>query len=61
MNSENNRPHPFPLPQEREQLLCTSLNSGSHSTNPALDSRKMRETILPLLGERAGVRAVNTN
>jgi hypothetical protein len=52
----------FPLtltlsPAEREQLSAPLNSADVHSINPALDSSKNRETILPLLGERAGVRA----
>lgn len=54
----NSRPHPVPLPQERgrdlrlqaiEQLLKKSVRFQFH---------RQRQCILPLLGERAGVRAV---
>ena len=57
----------FPLtltlsPAEREQLSTFTNCPGDRSINPALDFSKYREPILPLLGERAGVRAdVSTN
>jgi hypothetical protein len=42
---------------ESEQLSATLNSSDVHSINPALDFSRNREAILPLLGERAGVRA----
>jgi len=56
----NDRPHPDPLPQEREQHLDAFGFSDAPSTNPAFGSRKQREAILLLLGEKAGMRAVVT-
>jgi len=45
------RPHPSPLPQERETI-------SSIIWRPLIcDYFKRSQTILPLLGERAGVRA----
>src|SRR5215510_5580702 len=53
----NDRPHPDPLPQEREQPQHAHRSSNGYSTNPALGSRKRLEAILLLLGEKAGMRA----
>ena len=57
-NLNDDRPHPGPLPQERGTTLHVLGDSDNCSTNPAHGSRKRLDTILPLLGERAGVRAV---
>ena len=54
------RPHPDPLPQERETPWRSLGHSEVGSTNPALGSRKRLETILLLLGEKAGMRADNS-
>jgi hypothetical protein len=54
----NYRPHPGPLPQERETPWRALSVSEADLTNPALDLRVRLETILLLLGEKAGMRAV---
>src|SRR6185436_19856963 len=52
-------PHPGPLSQERESTWHVLNSSTVESTNPALGLRRRRETILLLLGEKAGMRAVD--
>src|SRR5689334_21551752 len=44
----NNRPHPDPLPQEREELLDDSGFSQSALLNSALGFPRKRRMILPL-------------
>jgi hypothetical protein len=44
-------------PGEREQRLDASYFATDHLINPATGSRLKRRMFLPLLGERAGVRA----
>ena len=44
-------------PRERGQQLCDCLFANANSTDPAVDLRVGRRAFLPLLGERAGVRA----
>ena len=44
-------------PGEREQVAACSGYSGAGVANPAAGFRVRWETILPLLGERVGVRA----
>jgi hypothetical protein len=52
----------YPLPQERKWLSAVSGLADHHPINPVAVFSKRRRTILPLQGERAGVRAsVNTN
>jgi hypothetical protein len=72
----NVRPHPSPLPQGEGKTVGVSRTLGRHSCSRRLSAvrrKKLtticivlivnnRRTILPLLGERAGVRAsVTTN
>ena len=74
MNGFNDRPHPGPLPQGEGEVACVSRKLDRHGCNrrlPVICARNCtttcdahiandRRTILPLLGERAGVRAVAT-
>ena len=66
------RPHPSPLPQERENhppcwlqtnpCRCSSATGGISKSNKRGEARwngQARPIALPLLGERAGVRADN--
>ena len=66
------RPHPSPLPQERENhpprwlqtdvCRCSSATGGISKSNKREEARwngQARPTALPPLGERAGVRADN--
>src|SRR5688572_26937197 len=55
--SVNDRPHPFPLPQERETPWAVVDNSKGRSTNSALSRQEQRRMVLLLLGEKAGMRA----
>ena len=45
----------YPLPQERKWLSAVSGFADHHPINPVAVFSKRRRTILPLLGERAGV------
>ena len=49
-NHARARPHPDPLPQEREQQLSHSGTSKPRLANPATGSAASRQTILPLPG-----------
>ena len=67
----NARPHPGPLPQERERdfaqwratilfrVCCPSNCAWIRLTTTAPANVQWVELFLPLLGERAGVRADN--
>ena len=46
----NNRPHPDPLPQEREQQTTSPGSSSATVSNPAQDFAKTRQPVLPLPG-----------
>jgi len=46
----NNRPHPNPLPQEREQPSAGLVFADDLPSNPAAQIRVRRKTILPLPG-----------
>ena len=48
--SEVIRPHPGPLPQEREQPLAASVSASATIANPAQDFSKAREPFPPLPG-----------
>src|SRR5208283_94477 len=54
----NARPHPDPLPQEREQLSFVFNSANDYLVNPPSDTPQRWRPFLPLLGERAGVREV---
>ena len=70
-SQRNVRPHPDPLPlaalsrrrsgQEREQPLRVSNFANDGSANPVADILVRRQTFLPLLWERAGVRWKEAN
>ena len=50
MSSLIDRPHPNPLSQEREQPADASVSSSGSISNPAPDSAKTLEPVLPLPG-----------
>src|ERR1700722_16205388 len=54
------RPHPNPLPQEREQLSSVSGCDETRRAIPVVGILIVRRTILPLLEERDGVRTSDT-
>ena len=70
----NARPHPDPLPRGEGEAIAASKNPAGrfrnrratgfrkqlHEELRALKLTRSGETMLPLLGERAGVRAVQT-
>lgn len=57
-NGSNGRPHPFLLPQEKEQPLCIFGIADICPANSVAGIRVKRRMILPLRGERVGVREV---
>jgi hypothetical protein len=74
LNSFDARPHPNPLPRGEGEAARVSRKFGRHNCSRRLSAVRAktlttncdvrivnrRRTILPLLGERAGVRAVVT-